>query len=122
MQAAPADGQPSGARGSDPDHKSCELASRAAKGTGPGRRKRTGPRNSCRPLSTDRARLEILHDLVKLLCKRHRWWHSETVTPCAIGLAYFWRKVPETKGRSLEEIERDLAVDPGAVESVPVRH
>ena len=81
-----------------------------------------GPRNSCRPLSTDRARLEILHDLVKLLCKRHRWWHSETVTPCAIGLAYFWRKVPETKGRSLEEIERDLAVDPGAVESVPVRH
>jgi hypothetical protein len=37
-------------------------------------------------------------------------------------LAYFWRKVPETKDRSLEEIERDLAVDPGAVESVPVRH
>jgi hypothetical protein len=39
-----------------------------------------------------------------------------------VALAYFWRKVPETKGRSLEEIERDLAVDPGAVESVPVRH
>jgi hypothetical protein len=39
-----------------------------------------------------------------------------------VALAYFWRKVPETKGCSLEEIERDLAVDPGAVESVPVRH
>lgn len=38
------------------------------------------------------------------------------------ALAYFWRKVPETKGRSLEEIERDLAVDPSAEESVPVRH
>ena len=25
------------------------------------------------------------------------------------ALAYFWRKVPETKGRSLQEIERDLA-------------
>jgi len=83
----------------------------------PGRRKRTGPRNSCRPLSTDRARLEILHDLVKLLCSATAG-AFETVTPCAIGLAYFWRKVPETKGRSLEEIERDLAVDPGAVESV----
>ena len=39
-----------------------------------------------------------------------------------VVLAYFWRKVPETKGRSPEEIERDLAVDPGAVESVAVRH
>ena len=39
-----------------------------------------------------------------------------------VALAYFWRKVPETKGRSLEVIERDLAVDPGAVESAPVRH
>ena len=36
-----------------------------------------------------------------------------------VALAYFWRKVPETKGRSLQEIERDLAVEPGAVESVP---
>jgi sugar porter (SP) family MFS transporter len=26
-----------------------------------------------------------------------------------IALAYFWRKVPETKGRSLQEIERELA-------------
>jgi MFS family permease len=26
-----------------------------------------------------------------------------------VALAYFWRKVPETKGRSLQEIERDLA-------------
>jgi sugar porter (SP) family MFS transporter len=25
-----------------------------------------------------------------------------------VSLAYFWRKVPETKGRSLQEIERDL--------------
>lgn len=37
-----------------------------------------------------------------------------------MALACFWHKVPETKGRSLEEIEQDLAVDPGAVESVPV--
>jgi sugar porter (SP) family MFS transporter len=36
-----------------------------------------------------------------------------------VALAYFWRKVPETKGRSLQEIERDLAVEPGAVEAVP---
>jgi len=33
VQAALADGQPSGTRGPDADHKSCELASRAAKGT-----------------------------------------------------------------------------------------
>ncbi|MCW2931306.1 MAG: sugar porter family transporter [Actinomycetia bacterium] len=26
-----------------------------------------------------------------------------------VALAYFWRKVPETKGRSLQQIERDLA-------------
>jgi hypothetical protein len=25
-----------------------------------------------------------------------------------VALAYFWRRVPETKGRSLQEIERDL--------------
>ena len=25
-----------------------------------------------------------------------------------VALAYFWKKVPETKGRSLQEIERDL--------------
>ena len=25
-----------------------------------------------------------------------------------VALAYFWRKVPETKGRSLKEIEREL--------------
>jgi len=25
-----------------------------------------------------------------------------------VALLYFWREVPETKGRSLEEIERDL--------------
>jgi hypothetical protein len=25
-----------------------------------------------------------------------------------VALGYFWRKVPETKGRSLQEIERDL--------------
>ena len=37
-----------------------------------------------------------------------------------VTLAYFWRKVPETRGRSLEETEQDLAVGPGAVESVPV--
>jgi hypothetical protein len=36
-----------------------------------------------------------------------------------VALTYFWRKVPETKGRSLEEIERDLAVELGAVEAVP---
>jgi len=29
-----------------------------------------------------------------------------------VALAYFWRKVPETKGRSLQEIERDLSVEP----------
>jgi MFS transporter, SP family, major inositol transporter len=28
-----------------------------------------------------------------------------------VALAYFWRKVPETKGRSLQEIERDLVPD-----------
>jgi sugar porter (SP) family MFS transporter len=37
-----------------------------------------------------------------------------------VALTYFWRKVPETKGRSLQEIERDLAVDPGTAEAVPV--
>jgi hypothetical protein len=26
-----------------------------------------------------------------------------------VALAYFWRRVPETKGRSLQQIERDLA-------------
>ncbi len=26
-----------------------------------------------------------------------------------VALLYFWREVPETKGRSLQEIERDLA-------------
>ena len=36
-----------------------------------------------------------------------------------VALTYFWRKVPETKGRSLQEIERDLSVEPGAVEAVP---
>jgi hypothetical protein len=36
-----------------------------------------------------------------------------------VALAYLWRKVPETKGRSLQEIERDLAIEPEAVESVP---
>jgi hypothetical protein len=25
-----------------------------------------------------------------------------------VALGYFWRRVPETKGRSLQEIERDL--------------
>jgi hypothetical protein len=29
-----------------------------------------------------------------------------------VALAYFWRKVPETKGRSLQEIERDLVPVP----------
>jgi len=28
-----------------------------------------------------------------------------------VALAYFWRKVPETKGRSLQDIERDLVPD-----------
>jgi sugar porter (SP) family MFS transporter len=28
-----------------------------------------------------------------------------------VALAYFWRKVPETKGRSLQEIERELVPD-----------
>jgi sugar porter (SP) family MFS transporter len=31
-----------------------------------------------------------------------------------VALAYFWRKVPETKGRSLQEIERDLSPTPAA--------
>ena len=31
-----------------------------------------------------------------------------------VALAYFWRKVPETKGRSLQEIERDLTHTPAA--------
>ncbi len=26
-----------------------------------------------------------------------------------VALLYFWREVPETKGRSLQELERDLA-------------
>lgn len=38
------------------------------------------------------------------------------------ALGYFWRKVPKSKGASLEQIEQDLADGPGAVESVPVRH
>jgi Sugar (and other) transporter len=29
-----------------------------------------------------------------------------------VALGYFWHKVPETKGRSLQQIERDLAVEP----------
>jgi sugar porter (SP) family MFS transporter len=29
-----------------------------------------------------------------------------------VALAYFWRKVPETRGRSLQQIERDLASAP----------
>lgn len=29
-----------------------------------------------------------------------------------VALTYFWRKVPETKGRSLQEIEHDLAAGP----------
>jgi hypothetical protein len=33
-------------------------------------------------------------------------------------VAYFWRKVPETKGRSLQQIERDLAVELGVLEAV----
>jgi hypothetical protein len=36
-----------------------------------------------------------------------------------VALTSFWRKVPETSGRSLQEMERDLAVEPGAVEAVP---
>jgi MFS family permease len=28
-----------------------------------------------------------------------------------VALAYFWKKVPETKGRSLQEIERELVPD-----------
>jgi sugar porter (SP) family MFS transporter len=31
-----------------------------------------------------------------------------------VALAYFWKKVPETKGRSLQEIERDLVPGPRA--------
>ena len=31
-----------------------------------------------------------------------------------VALAYFWRKVPETKGRSLQEIERELSHTPAA--------
>lgn len=34
------------------------------------------------------------------------------LTPVALG--YFWCKVPETKGRSLQEIERDLTHTPAA--------
>jgi hypothetical protein len=32
-----------------------------------------------------------------------------------VALAYFWRKVPETKGRSLQAIERDLRGLPAPV-------
>lgn len=31
-----------------------------------------------------------------------------------VALGYFWCKVPETKGRSLQEIERDLTHTPAA--------
>jgi sugar porter (SP) family MFS transporter len=34
-----------------------------------------------------------------------------------VALAYFWRKVPETKGRSLQQIERDLAVEHAPTEA-----
>ncbi len=30
----------------------------------------------------------------------------------AVAWVYFWRKVPETKGRSLQQIERDLTASP----------
>jgi sugar porter (SP) family MFS transporter len=35
-----------------------------------------------------------------------------------IALVYFWRKVPETKGRSLQQIERDLTSAPAPAEAV----
>jgi hypothetical protein len=35
-----------------------------------------------------------------------------------VALAYFWRKVPETKGRSLHEIERQLT---GSAAELPGR-
>jgi sugar porter (SP) family MFS transporter len=36
-----------------------------------------------------------------------------------VALGYFWRKVPETKGRSLQQIEQDLAIEPRAMEALP---
>ena len=36
-----------------------------------------------------------------------------------VALGYFWRKVPETKGRSLQQIERDLTSVPPAAGAAP---
>ena len=36
-----------------------------------------------------------------------------------VALIYFWHKVPETKGRSLQQLERDLAIEHAAPEHGP---
>ncbi len=51
------------------------------------------------------------HDLLPDPARRHR--RRRARSSCSAGLtivalAYFWRQVPETKSRSLQEIERDL--------------
>ncbi len=38
-----------------------------------------------------------------------------------VALAYFWRKVPETKGRSLQEIEHELTGEQGLRRGRPAR-
>jgi sugar porter (SP) family MFS transporter len=37
-----------------------------------------------------------------------------------VALAFFWRRVPETRGRSLEDIQRDLAGETAPADDVPV--